>query len=43
MDLFVKRKDPDEDTAKPEARIDQLVYGLYNLTSDEIRMLEDPT
>ncbi len=31
---------PQADTSKLEAEIDQLVYQLYGLTEDEIRIVE---
>ena len=38
--LDAKRTDPDLDTSDLENEIDNLVYGLYNLTEDEIAIVE---
>ncbi len=38
--LDLKKENPDEDTTPIEAQIDQLVYELYGLTEDEIRIVE---
>lgn len=38
--LAAKRKDPDADTGELEQEIDQLVYKLYDLTPDEIEIVE---
>lgn len=38
--LSAKNEDPSANTSKLEAEIDQLVYQLYNLTGDEIDLLE---
>ncbi len=38
--LTAKAQDPNADTSKLEAKIDQLVYQLYNLTDDEITIIE---
>ena len=35
-----KRLDPNADTTELESQIDQIVYQLYNLTSDEIAIVE---
>jgi site-specific DNA-methyltransferase (adenine-specific) len=36
-----KAKDPNANTTKSEREIDQLVYRLYGLTADEIRLVEE--
>jgi len=38
--LAAKKKDPNADTSHLERQIDQLVYKLYNLTADEIKIIE---
>ena len=38
--LKLKAKDSTFDTSKLESQIDCLVYKLYNLTDDEIKMIE---
>jgi adenine-specific DNA-methyltransferase len=38
--LGVKQQNPDADTTEVELRIDRLVYELYDLTVDEIGLLE---
>ena len=38
--LDAKRAAPDADTSNPENEIDNLVYALYNLTEDEIAIVE---
>jgi len=38
--LAAKRKDPNADTATLERQIDEMVYELYNLTPDEIAIIE---
>ena len=38
--LDAKRTDPETDTSDLEDEIDKLVYGLYNLTEDEIAIVE---
>ena len=38
--LDSKAKDPTKDTKELESRIDSLVYKLYNLTNDEIKIIE---
>jgi len=38
--LAAKREDPDADTSELEREIDQLVYQLYDLTPDEIEIVE---
>ncbi len=39
--LEVKEKDPKANTQKLEKEIDALVYQLYNLTDEEIKIIED--
>ncbi|GAA8822525.1 class I SAM-dependent DNA methyltransferase [Helicobacter pylori] len=39
--LKVKEKDPKANTQKLEKEIDALVYQLYNLTDEEIKIIED--
>ncbi len=41
--LKKKKQNPDADTKDLEAQIDQLVYKLYNLTSEEIEIVERNT
>jgi type II restriction/modification system DNA methylase subunit YeeA len=38
--LTAKKQDPQSDTKQLERQIDQLVYQLYNLTEDEIKIIE---
>jgi len=38
--LAAKGKNPQADTSKEESAIDELVYQLYGLTEDEIRIVE---
>ncbi|MBL7803324.1 MAG: hypothetical protein JNL02_06280 [Saprospiraceae bacterium] len=38
--LALKRADPRADTVAEEAEIDRLVYGLYGLTEEEVRLVE---
>ncbi|MDY5557132.1 MAG: class I SAM-dependent DNA methyltransferase, partial [Helicobacter sp.] len=38
--LKLKAKDSTLDTSNLESEIDKLVYKLYNLTDDEIKMIE---
>jgi hypothetical protein len=38
--LSAKSKKPDADTSVLETKIDQLVYNLYGLTADEIKIVE---
>jgi len=38
--LATKKHNPKADTSKLEAEIDQLVYKLYGLTEEEIRIVE---
>jgi adenine-specific DNA-methyltransferase len=39
--LAAKRANPAADTTALEAEIDQLVYRLYGLTDDEIKIVEE--
>ncbi|MDU9767328.1 class I SAM-dependent DNA methyltransferase [Helicobacter pylori] len=39
--LALKEKDPKANTQKLEKEIDALVYQLYNLTNEEIKIIED--
>ena len=41
--LAAKRKNPEADTSALEREIDQLVYALYGLTPEEIRIVEEAT
>ena len=41
--LDAKQMDPDSDTSDLENEIDTLVYALYNLTSEEVRIVEKGT
>ena len=36
-----KAEDTNANTVKPEREIDQLVYRLYGLTADEVRLVEE--
>lgn len=38
--LEAKKTDPSSDTSAIESKIDQLVYQLYSLTNDEIKIVE---
>lgn len=38
--LAAKRANPQADTSKLEAEIDQLVYQLYGLTEEETKIVE---
>jgi hypothetical protein len=38
--LAVKKSDPNADTTALETEIDQMVYQLYNLTAEEIEIIE---
>jgi hypothetical protein len=38
-----KRANPQADTSKLEGEIDQLVYELYGLTEEEIKIVENKT
>jgi adenine-specific DNA-methyltransferase len=39
--LTIKKQNPFADTSNLEHQIDQLVYKLYNLTSEEIKIIEE--
>jgi hypothetical protein len=39
--ISAKKKNPQSDTSKIENEIDQLVYKLYNLTDEEIQIVEN--
>jgi hypothetical protein len=39
--LSTKKSNPQADTSALEAEIDRLVYDLYGLTKDEIKIVED--
>ncbi|MDE0470451.1 MAG: hypothetical protein OXH57_00795, partial [Ekhidna sp.] len=39
----LKKSDPSSDTIEFEAQIDQLVYELYDLTDEEIAIVEGKT
>ena len=39
--LAIKHADPDTETSSLEIEIDKLVYELYDLTEDEIAIVED--
>lgn len=41
--LVIKGNDPEADITKQESQIDQLVYQLYDLTADEIKIIEEAT
>ena len=41
--LAAKRHDPKADTTALEREIDQLVYKLYDLTPEEIAIVEEAT
>ncbi|HUV01733.1 MAG TPA: hypothetical protein VMW32_12280, partial [Bacteroidales bacterium] len=38
--LLAKKSDPSADTSSLEAEIDRLIYELYGLTEEEIRIVE---
>ncbi len=38
--LTAKKQNPKTDTTQIEHQIDHLVYKLYNLTKDEIKIIE---
>ncbi|MDR0605135.1 MAG: hypothetical protein LBG80_12605 [Bacteroidales bacterium] len=43
MDRFIlaaKAKNPKADTSALERQVDNLVYGRYNLTYDEVKVIE---
>jgi len=39
--LETKKQNPDADTKDVEAKIDELIYKLYDLTEEEIRIIEE--
>ncbi|MCX8096126.1 MAG: class I SAM-dependent DNA methyltransferase, partial [Spirochaetes bacterium] len=39
--LKLKSQNPSEDTSECEKKIDELVYQLYELTPDEIKIIEE--
>ncbi len=41
VDKILTAKQQKQDTTALETQIDQMVYGLYDLTDDEIRIIED--
>jgi len=40
VDIILSKKEKNEDTSKEEAEIDKLVYELYDLTEEEIKIVE---
>ena len=38
--LSAKEKNPDADTSKLEKQLDEMVYKLYELTEEEIEVVE---
>ena len=38
--LALKKEDPKADTSQLEAEIDRMVYALYELTEEEIQLIE---
>lgn len=38
--LTAKKVNPQADTSKEECKIDELVYALYGLSEDEIKVVE---
>ena len=40
VDIILAKKEKDEDTTTEELQIDQMVYNLYNLTPEEIAIVE---
>jgi adenine-specific DNA-methyltransferase len=38
--LSAKKQNPEADTSQLEREINQLVYKLYNLTEEEIKIIE---
>jgi len=38
--ISIKKQNPNADTTEYEKQIDQLVYKLYNLTEEEIKIVE---
>ena len=43
VDKIIQKKQTSKDTTALEAKIDQMVYALYNLTYDEACMIEGNT
>ncbi|MDP2898131.1 MAG: hypothetical protein Q8Q12_16470 [bacterium] len=41
--LTTRQRDPGGDTTALEREIDHLVYGLYDLTTEEIAVVEEST
>jgi len=41
--LAEKQQNPEADTSELECKIDQLVYSLYGLTPEEIKIVESAT
>jgi hypothetical protein len=41
--LSIKKQTPTADTTEIESQIDQLVYKLYDLTEEEIAIVENST
>ena len=39
--LSAKEKNPDTDTSKLENQLDEMVYKLYELTEEEIAIIEN--
>ena len=39
--LQQKQQDPNADTSALEAEIDRMVYDLYGLTEEEVKVVED--
>ena len=39
--LSAKERNPEADTSELEKEIDKLVYELYNLTEEEIKIIEE--
>jgi len=39
--LSAKKQNPNADTSELERKVDQLVYKLYDLTEEEIKIIED--
>jgi len=39
--LSKKKENPDADTSELEKKIDQMVYKLYGLSEDEIKVVEE--
>ena len=39
--LSAKEKNPDADTSKLEKQLDEMIYKLYKLTDEEIKVVEN--